>query len=351
MNTQSLAQGAQACDIFCSIGGLTYGMQRAGIAVKAGFDVDGSCRYAYEKNCKTNFVETDIRKISYQDISRHFHKAKHRILVGCAPCQPFSIHTIKMKLDHHDSRWTLINEFLRITLEGMPEIISMENVPQLRNQTIYIKFKQKLMKAGYHVSDDVLSCADFGVPQNRRRLVLLASLLGGIDMPKSKSVPPKTVRQTIGKLAHLQNGEASVTDPLHVCSGLMSINLKRIRASKPGGSWKDWPTKLLPECYKRPSGASYGSVYGRMQWDLPAPTLTTQFFGYGTGRYGHPEQDRALSLREGALLQTFPKQYEFVPPKEKVSLTTVGRHIGNAVPPSLATAIGKAILTHLEEKG
>lgn len=329
---------------------MTYGLQKAGITVNAGLDIDGSCRYAYEKNCEATFIEADIKELSFSDISTYFNDAEYRILVGCAPCQPFSSHTAKIKSRQPDSKWNLIDEFLRIILEGQPEIISMENVPQLMDKSIYHKFKHELTDAGYKIADGVISCSDFGVPQKRCRLVMLASLLGEIDMPKSEAEEPKTVRQAIGHLCSLENGQSSETDPLHVCSQLEPINLKRIQASKPGGSWRDWPTELLPDCYKKDSGLSYGSVYGRMQWDKPAPTLTTQFYRYGTGRYGHPEQDRALSLREGAILQTFPEQYQFVASGERAAFTKIGRQIGNAVPPYLASAIGKAIADHLEKR-
>ena len=350
-NCDSSSFNAQVFDLFCSIGGLTYGLKRAGMAVNAGLDIDGSCHYAYENNCKATFIEADIREISFLDISKYFNDAEYRVLVGCAPCQPFSSHTAKMKSYESDSRWNLIDEFLRIILEGRPEIISMENVPQLMGKPIYNNFKRELADAGYRVSDGVISCADFGVPQSRSRLVMLASLLGRIDMPKPAPQKPKTVRQAIGHLAPLDQGQSNEDDSLHVCSRLEPINLKRIRCSKPGGSWRDWPTELLPDCYKKDSGLSYGSVYGRMQWDKPAPTLTTQFYRYGTGRYGHPEQDRALSLREGAILQTFPEEYQFVAPGEKASFLRIGRQIGNAVPPSLAYAIGKAITGHLKKRG
>ena len=340
---------AQTFDMFCSVGGLTYGLQRAGITLKAGLDIDGSCRYAYEKNCKATFIEADIRKVSFSDISRYFGDAKYRVLVGCAPCQPFSTHTAKIKSKRQDPRWDLLNEFLRIIREGRPEIISMENVPRLTAQPIYDEFKRALDVAGYEISDDVVSCAEFGVPQTRRRLVLLASLLGKIDMPKPEAPKPKTVREVIGRLAPLAHGQSSESDSLHTCPRLEPINLKRIQASKPGGSWRDWPAPLLPACYRKKSGLSYSSIYGRMQWDTPAPTLTTQFYRYGTGRFGHPEQDRALSLREGALLQTFPEHYQFFSPEAGCSFTKVGRHIGNAVPPSLAFAIGKAIARHLNK--
>ncbi len=341
----------QAFDVFCSIGGLTYGLQKAGIKVNAGLDIDGSCRYAYETNCQATFVEADIRDISYPEIAKYFDGADYRVLVGCAPCQPFSSLAAKTKSHSKtDSRWNLIGEFLRIILEGRPELVSMENVPQLMEEDIYDQFKSALIDAGYWVSDGILSSDQFGVPQRRRRLVMLASLLGRITMPKPGQMKSRTVRETIGKLVPLEHGQSSRTDPLHVCSRLEAVNLKRIRASKPGGSWRDWPAALLPDCYKKDSGLSYGSVYGRMQWDTLAPTLTTQFYRYGTGRFGHPEQDRALSLREGSLLQTFPEDYQFLPHGEKVLINRIGRHIGNAVPPMLASAIGGKISDHFDRE-
>ena len=158
----------------------------------------------------------------------------------------------------------------------------------------------------------------------------------------------RTVRDVLSNLPRLSQGEVDSDDPLHRSAGLSDINIKRIRQSKPGGTWKDWDESLLPECYKKPSGKSFGSVYGRMEWDKPSPTVTTQFYSFGTGRYGHPEQDRALSLREGALLQTFPKDYKFFEDIDKISISTISRHIGNAVPVDLGKIIGISINKHLE---
>lgn len=352
--TLNCLKSTRAFDVFCGVGGLTYGLRKAGITVKAGLDIDASCRYAYEKNCSADFIEADIRKISFPDISKYFGDAKCKILVGCAPCQPFSTHKIKMESNQLDPRWDLINEFLRIILEGKPEVVFMENVPHLIKKPIYEKFKRDLTNAGYKISDGVVSCADYGVPQSRRRLIMLASLLDEIDMPKPKIAKHATVREKIGELPPLKNGESDKEDHLHKCAKLAPINLQRIQISKPGGNWKSWPDDLLPDCYKnhkQNSGFGYKDVYGRMQWDKLAPTLTTNFFRYATGRYGHPDQDRALSLREGALLQTFPNHYQFFPSKESFSMGKIGRHIGNAVPPSLAFAIGKTIAHHIEGKG
>ena len=339
---------SKAFDLFCGIGGLSYGLQLAGIPVAAGLDVDSTCRYAYEENCKAKFIHSDIRKLNYSDISSCFDGAKYRILVGCAPCQPFSTHTTKIRNNGEDSRWNLIDEFLRLIIDGRPEIVSMENVPTLRNKEIYRKFKDTLTRLNYRVDDGIVPCEHFKVPQRRRRLVLLASLLENIRLPEKSVDKPVTVRESIGHLRRLNHGTGSTTDQMHVCWKLSPLNLKRIRASVAAGTWKDWPEELLPDCYRKSSGETYSSVYGRMSWDKPAPTLTTQFYSYGTGRFGHPEQDRALSLREGAILQAFPEDYKLAPPGKPLSISTVGRHIGNAVPPLLGKAIGKSIIKHLE---
>ena len=158
----------------------------------------------------------------------------------------------------------------------------------------------------------------------------------------------RTVMDEIGALPSLNHGEADEADPLHCTSRLSEINARRIVASKPGGTWRDWDEDLVAKCHKVETGRGYSSVYGRMKWDEPSPTITTQFFGFGNGRFGHPEQPRALSLREGAMLQGFPRDYEFVPPGKRIQFKAVGRLIGNAVPVKLAAAIARAVRSHLE---
>ena len=338
-----------AFDLFCSVGGLTYGLQKSGIQVPGGMDIDPSCRYAYEHNCKATFLAKDIRSLCYRDISPFLANADCRVIAGCAPCQPFSAHVSKIKKRRDDTRWNLIKEMARIVREGMPEIVSMENVPNLERETVFREFVTTLRESGYFVEYGVAKCLLFGVPQNRKRLILLGSRLGPIELPKGNGNTMKNVRDAIGHLPKIGYGDTCPSDRVHTSCNLFPVNIKRIKASVPGGSWKDWPNSLLPQCYKRESGRTYRSVYGRMEWDKPSPALTTQFYSYGTGRYGHPEQDRALSLREGALLQTFPEDYEFIPPHEAITFTNTGRHIGNAVPPVLAQAIGNAIRKHVEE--
>ena len=145
----------------------------------------------------------------------------------------------------------------------------------------------------------------------------------------------------------LSQGKGSNVDTLHVAAGLSDLNLKRIRVSKPGGTWRDWPKELVAECHRKNTGKTYPGVYARMSWDQPSPTLTTQFFGFGNGRFGHPDQDRAISLREGAILQGFPPEYSFLPEGDKVHFKTLGRLIGNAVPVTLGEIIGKSIQKHV----
>ena len=208
-------------------------------------------------------------------------------------------------------------------------------------------FINMLQKNKYYVSYETVNAADYGVPQYRKRLILLASKYGEIKMisPTHKNIPV-AIKTAIGHLPKINAGETDKNDPLHTASDLSSLNLERIRHSKQGGTWKDWPEKLLPDCYKKQSGSTYLSVYGRMCWDDVSPTITTQFLRYGTGRYGHPTQDRAISLREGAIIQSFPEDYKFTQ-SVKFSMTKIAKQIGNAVPVKLGEAIGISIIKHL----
>jgi DNA (cytosine-5)-methyltransferase 1 len=235
--------------------------------------------------------------------------------------------------------------------EIQPDLVTMENVPLLAKQAVFAKFVSGLKAQGYSVFHKVVDCADYGVPQHRQRLVLLASKHGPIKMiePTVKTESYETVRDAIGELAPLKAGEACPRDPLHQASELSALNLKRIRASKAGGTWRDWDRNLVAACHKKKSGKTYPSVYGRMDWDEPSPTMTTQFFGFGNGRFGHPHQNRAISLREGAILQSFPRNYKFVAKGEPVYIKTIGRLIGNAVPVKLGKAIGKSIIRHIHD--
>lgn len=341
-----------AIDLFCGIGGLTKGLSLSGIRVQAGIDIDDSCRFAYEKNNDAQFINCDITSLSGEQLEALYPNDAIRILVGCAPCQPFSKYTNRYrKKGQTDDKWRLLYSFVRLVQEIKPEIISMENVPELKNKTVFADFVGSLEKLNYHVDSKIVYCPEYGVPQSRKRLVLLASCFGEIKLipPLYDAAHYPTVRQAIGNLPQLESGGQDAADLLHRTCRLSRINLKRIRQSTPGGTWRDWDKKLRLKCHKRESGKTYPSVYGRMSWDEPSPTITTQFYGYGNGRFGHPEQDRALSLREGAILQSFPPDYIFVDEKHPSNRREIGIHIGNAVPVELGRAIGLSIQQHLQE--
>ena len=370
--TEQVLSSISAVDLFCGIGGLTHGLLQSGIRVNAGIDIDKTCRYAFEQNNEAQFIAEDIRDISSLALERQFTRDTIKLLVGCAPCQPFSSHTRKYKKRNKDPQWGLLAEFQRLVEGIKPEIIAVENVPSLHKQDVFTAFVSKLHELNYNVRPTMVYCPDYGIPQTRRRLVLLASLLGDItlvsktharshhvsassptrdsSMQRQEALKPlQTVHAAIGDLPEIGDGQISREDPLHRTRFLSSLNKERIRQSKPGGTWLDWDDSLRAPCHQKESGQSYKSVYARMSWDEPAPTITTQFYNFGTGRFGHPEQDRALSLREGALLQTFPKSYELIDPSLSISFQRLGTHIGNALPVQLGTVIGHSIKGHLEE--
>jgi len=350
LNNQHRFSGASAVDLFCGVGGLTYGLIESGIPVNAGFDIDGSCRYAFESNNRTQFIERDIGKLTTKDVADQYPEDHFKILVGCAPCQPFSTYAQRYKDKIKDHRWNLLYSFARIIRGIEPEVISMENVPFLSKHEPFFELLATLKKMKYNVTYQNIHCESYGVPQKRTRLVLLASRIGHIDIIPPTHGPDNfmTVRDAIGHLERIEAGEFSEDDPLHRAQRLSELNKKRLLSSRPGGSWRDWDPDLVCPCHMKESGSSYASVYGRMSWDEPSPTITTNFFNYGSGRFGHPEQLRALSLREGAILQSFPADYQFRDPKEPVQFKRIATHIGNAVPVRLGRIIGESVINHLE---
>jgi DNA (cytosine-5)-methyltransferase 1 len=335
-----------AIDLFCGVGGLTHGLVRRGVRVQAGIDNDANCGFAYEANNPGVFVHKDIRTLTDDCIRSLFGDAKIRLLAGCAPCQSFSTYSRMTRDARTDDRWPLLVEFGRLVKAARPELVTMENVPQLVHHPVFADFIGMLQ--GYHVTYKVVDCAKYGVPQTRKRLVLLASSFGAIEiLPPAADHSLPTVRGAISGLGPLEAGESATEDPLHSACSLSDVNLSRIRASKPGGTWRDWPKRLLAPCHKKTSGSTFPSVYGRMSWDEPSPTITTQCFGYGNGRFGHPEQDRAITLREAATLQTFPTEYRFLRPGERVRYHVHGRLIGNAVPVRIGELIADSFIAHL----
>lgn len=341
----------EVVDLFCGIGGLSYGLKTSGFRILAGYDLDGTCEYAYEHNNNASFQYRDIKSVTSSEIKSLYSKDSIKVLAGCAPCQPFSSYSHSKK-EKDPNKYDLLYEFGRLVKEVKPDIVTMENVTQIVNfkeKPVLQDFINTLTSTGYEVSVNKVFCPDYGVPQTRKRLVLLASRLGSITL-----IPPThtkenylTVGDVIRDLPPVKAGEGCPTDPLHRAIAISPLNMKRIQATPYGGGWKDWPEELVLACHKKDKGKSYGSVYGRMVWENPSPTMTTECTGYGNGRFGHPEQNRAITPREAAIFQTFPLNYKFFPNEGEVSITKAARYIGNAVPPRLGEVIGESIISHL----
>lgn len=350
----SLENQIRVVDLYCGIGGLSHGLELEGLNVVAGVDNDKTCQYGFESNNSAAFINKDIAMFTAKELHELFDGAAVRVLVGCAPCQPYSsLNRRRLSKKEARRRWYPMYRFMTLIRRVMPDVVSMENVPDLSDvekYPVFGEFVSTLKKLGYEVTFKKVDVSKYGVPQKRQRLVLLASRLGPIaliaETHSGKKV--RTVRDAIGKLPKIADGSVHPSDPLHRSSKLSETNKKRIIATpKDGGSATSWPAALIPKCYRKPSGRSYMvTVYGRMRWNDPAPTMTTQFMTLGTGRFGHPTQNRAISLREAALFQSFPKSYKFAPDNQ-VTTKHTARHIGNAVPVLLGRAIGKSIKNHV----
>jgi DNA (cytosine-5)-methyltransferase 1 len=339
-----------AVDLFCGVGGLTHGLRQSGINVVAGYDTDENCRIPYEENNKSKFINANITELEVADLVTHFGSSKIKLLAGCAPCQPFSKYTQGRE---KDDRWGLLYHFSKLASELNPELIAMENVPELIKHGVFTDFVENLSSNGYYVWHKVINCPEYGIAQKRKRLVLLASKLGDISLAPATHQAGNfvTLKDVIGDLPKLESGMTDDKDVLHRAAGLTEINLARIMASIPGGTWKDWPEELLANCHKKSTGGKYTSVYGRMEWNSLSPTVTTQCYNYGSGRYGHPTQHRAISLREAAMIQSFPQNYKFTKETKTYSMTSIARMIGNAVPVRLAKVIGDTLITHVRAHG
>lgn len=343
----------KALDFFCGAGGLTRGLADAGVTIIAGVDADASCKTTYESNNPgTMFVHADIVSLSGDRVRELLGNCDpdDLLIAGCAPCQPFSAQRKASRADAQnrkkrkaDSR--LLGELARIIGDIRPAHVLVENVPGLARVpgfSTYRRFIRLLKNEGYTIDDGVLDAKNFGVPQSRRRFVLLASRTKAVSLPKPTHGPGKneyaTVREFISHLPPLQAGAESAIIANHIAAELSDLNLKRIRSTpKDGGDRRSWKKSLILECHKGEYDG-HTDVYGRMYWDRPAPTLTSKCNSLSNGRYGHPEQDRAISLREAASLQTFPDSYIFHGLNQQVA-----RQIGNAVPVLFASALAGSL--------
>ncbi|RMD61307.1 DNA (cytosine-5-)-methyltransferase [Candidatus Parcubacteria bacterium] len=342
-------------DLFAGAGGLTHGFVCEGFHVAAGYDADPSFEYVYERNNPgARFVPKKIEDLTLEELSAWYPDGHVKILAGCAPCQPFSAYT---RIQGRHQSWALLYEFSRLIESLQPEIVTMENVPRLQTfdgGNVFRDFLNTLERCGYqNVANSwkIVYAPDYGVPQTRKRLILIASKWGPVEFLRHSHHPGayRTVRETIGHLPPIEAGSFDPSDPVHAAMGLSQLNMQRIKASLPGGTWRDWPEELRAACHTKDSGRTYKNVYGRMVWDDLAPTITTQCYGFGNGRFGHPEQDRAISMREAALLQTFPGDYQFFDPTKhsRPPITRMATMIGNAVPVALGRMIAKSIRLHI----
>lgn len=351
-----------AVDLFCGAGGLTCGLESAGISVAAGVDHEEVCRYPYETNNDADFHKYDIRTVAQESpekITGLFDdSAEYKLLAGCPPCQPFSTLTNGERSEDHES-YSLLDAFKELVRVIEPDYVVMENVHSVYHSGIYQSYEVDMDDWGYRLNDyddRSVYCPEFDIPQTRRRWVTLAAREHPVEIqtsPPPRDFQPTTARESIGHLPKIEAGETWTgsgdhkypADQLHTARELSPKNVRRVQHSVPGGTWRDWPEELVLDCHQEESGRSYDSVYGRMEPDEPAPTITTQFYNLGSGRFGHydTEQNRALSLREGALLQTFPADYEFFEDIDDVGIRKTGMLIGNAVPPRLGEVVGERI--------
>lgn len=310
-----------------------------------GLDVDQDSAASFQANFPdATFLLGDIREMEAEILAPLIgSRGQPLLFCGCAPCQPFSKQNRNKNLK--DPRRDLLGEFSRFVERWLPEYVFVENVPGLQKvkgkNGPFNKFSRLLAKLGYSQVSDVVSAMSFGVPQTRKRLVLLAQLNGQASLPPPThgpmGKPYMTVRDAIGGLPPLTAGSTDPNDPHHQAALLSEINLKRIAHTPEGGGRESWPSELHLDCHKAHSGHS--DVYGRLAWDKMASGLTTRCISYSNGRFGHPEQNRALSVRETALLQTFPRDYRF-----SGSLASRAKQIGNAVPPAMSYAVGCHLL-------
>ncbi|HPN90500.1 MAG TPA: DNA cytosine methyltransferase [Bacilli bacterium] len=343
----------KAIDFFCGAGGLTCGLKSAGIDVLAGIDNDGSCKFTYEKNNKGSiFLERDVTKLTVADFENDLAISKNddnMIFAGCAPCQFWTI--INTTKEKSKKTKDLILDFQRFVEHFNPGFVLVENVPGISSKkgSPMGKFIEALKNRGYNVSQHITDMSMYGIPQKRKRFTLLASRVSKIELPKPTH-KSRTVRDVLGVdhgFPKIKAGTRDSSEFMHTAASLSKKNLERLRMTKKDGgdrsSWQKNKDYQLA-CYATKEEKFY-DTYGRMWWEKPSPTITTKFFSISNGRFAHPEEDRAISLREGATLQTFPKSYRFI----GTSIACVAKMIGNAVPPEFGRILGDAIIKSVEK--
>lgn len=333
-----------AVDLFSGCGGLSAGMVKAGFNVRAAIDNDTASIKAYQLNHpKCNVIKSDIRKVTSSDIKKLLGNKRLHLLAGCPPCQGFSsIRRRNNKRNVKDKRNDLILEYLRFIKKLKPLTIMMENVSGLINYNLFKVMVKKLESLGYGPKYKIVDIKDYGIPQRRKRLVLIGSLLGNIDIPKS-SGERVTVRNAIGDLESVRK----TNDPLHKTIAKHTQRVKIIISLIPknGGSRSNLPKEYRLKCHagKR---VGFNDIYGRLRWNDYSSTITGGCLNPSKGRFLHPIHNRCITAREAALLQTFPKSYKFPTDISKTSLALL---IGNALPPKFGYIQAKNIKKHLDK--
>lgn len=335
-----------AIDLFCGSGGVSLGLRRAGFNVVGAVDFDQSACETYRTNHPdVLLLEEDIKKASPKQFAKLIEKQLD-LLAICAPCQPFS--SQNKTRSSNDARKELILAAIPFVKRLNPKAIFVENVPGLKKNSVFDQFIASLEKLGYSISDPLkLNASQLGVPQRRTRMVMIATK--GISLEVASTLPKrklKTVRSVIGQLPPPPIGMTSdATDSLHFSRRHSPLNIERLRhIPKDGGGREALPLHLQLQCHKNKKASSFSDTYGRMRWDDVAPTLTTGCTDITRGRFAHPEQNRAITLREAARLQSFPDHYKFVG-----GISAISAQIGNAVPPEMMRTIGRALRKALRE--
>lgn len=332
-------------DLFAGCGGLSVGLQKAGFRVATAVENNPYAISSYKLNHKKTYIfDDDIREVTGKNILKKSKSDTIHLLAGCPPCQGFSsIRRLNKKSSVKDKRNSLILDFLRLIEETMPLTIMMENVPGLVNYYNFKKTTKRLNELGYYIDFKVVNVKDFGVPQSRKRLVLLGSLLAPIYVTTKSKRKIATVRDAIGKIEDV----FFTKDPIHKIYPKHSDRIQEMISyiPKDGGSRRSLPAEFVLECHKK-DGIGFNDVYGRLSWDNISSTITGGCLNPSKGRFLHPAEDRCISAREAALLQSFPKKYKFDPTTPK---TFLARMIGNALPPKFSHYHSREIKDHLDE--
>ena len=332
-----------AIDLFAGCGGLTEGLEQAGITVKYAVELDPRISKIYEGNHhKTIMINSDIRRISDDDFRRMGHVD---IVAGCPPCQGFTqMNRNNKRRAYSDKRNILIEEYLRAVKIIKPNFIMMENVPQIIYYDRFNSMLEELKEIGYSIDFKEINVKDFGIPQSRRRLVLIGALSHDVDFPFRMNTPVKTVRDAIESLPKPTDS----SDPMHRIHSNHTPYIQHIieLIPKNGGNRKNLPKKYWLECHKK-ANIGYSDVYGRMFCDRPSPTITGGCLSPSKGRFLHPTQNRSISVREASILQSFPIDYYF---DDKCPKTILAQMIGNAIPPKFAKIQGLYIKEMIENE-